>query len=258
MPLKHKSRYEDATTEYYAQWVDTEPFLLQSPGLHFILSTKRDVMQQGYPTAYQLYCIVTKTSVLVSYSDRLEESVPKLAGVLDERLDTATVKAALEQIFCDHDIGHGLKFCFSSVPEELDTSHAVQLRCHDFREFRRFFLTQHGPAAAGDGLREYFESLSDRHYSYGVFDDGHLVSATDAPAVPYMSDVIVEIGANTLQPYRGRGYAKICVGAMLRYLVQQGRVPIWSTGEANKASIHLAQTVGFSPFADVFMISLDG
>ena len=105
-------------------------------------------------------------------------------------------------------------------------------------------------------MADYYYSVADRQYAYGIFRDHKLVSATDAPDIPYMSDLIVEPGINTLKGYRRRGYAKIAAGAMIEDLLDTGKIPIWSCGATNKASAALAQSLGYIKFADVLSLSI--
>jgi RimJ/RimL family protein N-acetyltransferase len=89
-------------------------------------------------------------------------------------------------------------------------------------------------------------------YSWGVYDEHNLVSVTDAPGIPYMSDLIVEPGINTLA--RRKGYAKMACAALIKKLVKDGKVPIWSCGSRNIASAHLAETLGYKKLADVITV----
>ena len=84
-----------------------------------------------------------------------------------------------------------------------------------------------------------------------------MVSVTDAPGIPYMSDLIVEPGINTLQGYRRCGYGRIAAGAMVEYLLKNGKVPIWSCSAGNQASSRLAESIGYVRFADVLSMSME-
>ena len=154
-------------------------------------------------------------------------------------------------------VSHSLKFRFSQLPDGLDTSPAVQLEPGQYGDYLQFFQTQHPDASPEGWLKDYYASLTDRGYTYGVYDGRRLVCATDAPDIPYMSDVIVEPGINTLAPYRRQGYAKAAVVAMLEHLLAIGKTPIWSCRATNRASAALAMGVGFVEFADVFTVSAD-
>jgi RimJ/RimL family protein N-acetyltransferase len=76
----------------------------------------------------------------------------------------------------------------------------------------------------------------------GAIVDGQLV----ADAQPYgLSTRYCEIGVDTLEPYRNRGYSTACTALTCRALQQQGIVPVWGGREDNPASLRVAAKVGF-------------
>ena len=245
----------DATKRYYAEWTDTDPSVFEEQGVITVCSPKRDVRQAGYSRPIHLFCVVTGGITIISYSKRLEDSIDRIAEEFRQHTELPQLMEGLNSIL-PVPIGHSLKFSFNAFPHTLDTSQAVQLTHNDFPHYKLFFETQH-PGFSTEGLREYFESVAFRHYAYGIFQDNRLVSATDAPGIPYMSDLIVEPGINTLQGYRRRGYGRITAGAMVEYLLKNGKVPIWSCGVDNQASSRLAESIGYMKFADVLSLSMD-
>ena len=48
----------------------------------------------------------------------------------------------------------------------------------------------------------------------------------------------------TLAPYRNHGLATAAASLVARHVRAQGQVPVWSTGEANYASLRVAQKRG--------------
>ena len=210
--------YIDATKRYYAEWTDTDPSIFEKQGVITICSPKRDVRQKGYSRPTHLFCVVTGSTTIISYSTRLEDTIDRIVEAFRQHTELPKLMDALNSILPTN-IGHSLKFSYNAFPQDLDTSQAVQLTRHDFHHYKLFFETQHSGFST-EGLREYFESVAGRHYAFGVFQDQRLVSATDAPDIPYMSDLMVEPGINTLQGYRRRGYGRIAAGAMVDYLLQ--------------------------------------
>ena len=131
----------------------------------------------------------------------------------------------------------------------------------DYPDFLHFHQQQYPDANAAGWLESYFTAIADKGYVYGVYAtsvsaDQHLVSATDAPDVPYLRDHVVEPGINTLPAYRRRGYAKIVVGALLKHLLKTHKVPLWSCSSTNIASQKLAESLGYVKFADVITLTL--
>ena len=247
--------YLDATRRYFAEWVDTDPSVFSEQAVLPVCSPKRDVRQVGYSRPFHLYCVVIGDTVVISFSKRLEDRISRIVEAFRSHTELRQVMDTLNSIL-PVNIGHGFKFAYNALPRDLDTSQAIQLKRDDFQHYKRFFETQH-PGLSTEGLKEYFVSVVDRHYSCGVFQDNRLVSATDAPDIPYMSDLIVEPGINTLQGYRRCGYGRIAAGAMVEYLLKNGKVPIWSCGAGNQASSRLAESIGYVKFADVLSLSMD-
>jgi RimJ/RimL family protein N-acetyltransferase len=54
-----------------------------------------------------------------------------------------------------------------------------------------------------------------------------------------------EIGVNTRPQYRRQGWGRSVVAAMVQFLLDSGRIPLYVVSEENQASIQLAESVGF-------------
>jgi RimJ/RimL family protein N-acetyltransferase len=55
----------------------------------------------------------------------------------------------------------------------------------------------------------------------------------------------VEIGADTVPEWRGRGLASACAATVAGVVQRSGGTPVWSAGEGNTASLRIAQKLGF-------------
>jgi GNAT superfamily N-acetyltransferase len=54
-----------------------------------------------------------------------------------------------------------------------------------------------------------------------------------------------DIGVFTLPAWRGRGLAAAAAALVARWLQENGRIPVWSCGEHNQASLRVAEKLGF-------------
>lgn len=90
----------------------------------------------------------------------------------------------------------------------------------------------------------------------GVFEQDQLACCTDAPTMPFMKEFVQEIGITTLEKYRKKGYASEACSRCVQEILNQGKIPLWSTGVQNTASQKLAEKVGFKKLADVLTILL--
>ena len=146
---------------------------------------------------------------------------------------------------------HDYKYYFNQLPQNMDISHARQLTLEDYPAYLRFINTQYPNSDAETWLFAYFKDISAKGYVFGLFIDGALVCASDAPEIPYLKESVVDLGINTLFPYRGKGYAKIVLGAAVDCLVDLGKTPIVSCASSNLASQKLIESTGFKKLADV-------
>jgi predicted GNAT family acetyltransferase len=54
-----------------------------------------------------------------------------------------------------------------------------------------------------------------------------------------------DIGVFTLPDWRGQGLATVAAAQVARWLQGNGRLPVWSCGEHNQASLRVAEKLGF-------------
>jgi len=59
------------------------------------------------------------------------------------------------------------------------------------------------------------------------------------------TDGYADIGAFTLEGWRGRGFATAAASIVARRVQESGQIPTWSAGEDNFASLRVAQKLGF-------------
>lgn len=87
-----------------------------------------------------------------------------------------------------------------------------------------------------------FERLLEAGIVAGAVIDGELaaVGSTWAMSARYADLAVVTAG-----PWRGRGLATACAGLVAAAIQRSNRVPVWSTGEDNVASLRVARKLGF-------------
>jgi len=72
------------------------------------------------------------------------------------------------------------------------------------------------------------------------------------------ADDWLEIGIETLAPFRGRGLARAVAVAMIRKCLDQGLTPVWACRKENTGSFLLAQNLGFRVTAEIPFYKLPG
>ena len=76
----------------------------------------------------------------------------------------------------------------------------------------------------------------------GAIVDGQIV----AIAINYARSAgYADIGVHTLPEWRARGLATAAAAIVARHMQASGRIPVWSCGEDNQASLRVAQKLGF-------------
>ena len=249
--------YLKKTLEYYSEWLDVEPSIFLEKNIEFKKSTKRDIRPKGYGQCFHLYCYISDKNIILSYSKMLENEMEQIKKEIlkDDNISARKLKKILNAKL-NGTIGHGIKFYFDAISKDLDTSKATQLTGNEYNDFLTFFKTLYSNTET-DWVKDYYNSMVDRGYCWGIYEDKKLVSVAEVPDIPYMVDIIVEPGIATLENYRKKGYAKIVTGALIKYLIKNNKVPIWSCSDSNKASMALAYSLGFKKLADVLTFTIN-
>lgn len=72
--------------------------------------------------------------------------------------------------------------------------------------------------------------------------DGKIVGSAHTTA---LTDRYADIGVGTDERWRRRGYATAAASLVARRIQESGRIPVWSCGEDNMASLRVARKLGF-------------
>lgn len=242
----------EITGRYYAQWADVAESAFDAPGIVAVCSAKRDIAPKGYSKPYSFYCLVRGRAIIVSCNKAVSGELTRIAGIFERHKELAARREHLKGLYPG--LCHKIAFSHSGTVPACETAGAVQLRPEHYGAYLRFFNACSPGANAETWLSGYFNSMVSRGYSFGLFKNDMLVSVSDAPEVPYLGDQVVEIGINTLEAHRGKGYARTVVAAMLEKLLWAGKTPIWVCEAANLGSERLALSVGYEKYADIFCV----
>jgi GNAT superfamily N-acetyltransferase len=105
------------------------------------------------------------------------------------------------------------------------------------------FLNLHGNVAPKDFWNNV-DQFFDQGVGFSLVVNGEIASTAFSS---FCSDNQLEIGIETSEKYRGKGYAQNVCAALIQYCVANGLEPVWSCREENIASYQLAQKLGFVP-----------
>lgn len=68
-----------------------------------------------------------------------------------------------------------------------------------------------------------------------------------------IGETLWDIGVDTLEDHRGKGYAGLCVAHLIHHMHALRRAPVWQAVEENPASLRLAAKLGFEPLDELVL-----
>lgn len=84
-------------------------------------------------------------------------------------------------------------------------------------------------------------------FAWGAFVDGKLASVA---ASFFVGERYEDIGVVTERAFRGRGLVPACAGRLAEEIRARGRTPSWTTSTDNRASLRVAEKLGFERSRD--------
>ncbi len=244
-----------ATLRYYSHWLAETPTLLASCAADVLTlpCAAREQTQPGYASPFHLYIWMQPTRTLISYGKTTAPLIETLSSRLSATPSVSAMQEAVAQVY-HKTPAHQLKFLYTG--SALTATRARTLTMADADAYLAFFRAANPACADTSWVPEYFADMAASGYCCGVFENGLLVSCTDAPDMPFLADSAQEIGINTLPAYRGKGYAAEAAALCATNIVRSGKCPLWSCRADNTASAAVARKIGFVPLADVLTLSL--
>ena len=240
------------TNEYYSQFLGIDEIVLNNR-VNTVFYKERDIILKGYSYSMDICVLVIDETIYISYGTKAKDIIGELTAQLQNKKDAEEVKNTLEKI-SGSKVKHSIKYIYKNI---VDTkSGAVKLDKDHYHLFLKFFKENNPDVKDCSWLEEYFLELAKKGFCYGVIIDGKLVSAADAPSMPYMAESVQEIGIYTLKDYQGRGYASMACAAMIKYLLSKNICPLWSVDIKNIASDRLAVKTGFEKYCDVLTVDI--
>lgn len=97
------------------------------------------------------------------------------------------------------------------------------------------------PELRGAGFESVLAMLRDGVVASAV-DDNRIVAIAHTSAV---TNGFADIGVVTARGWRDQGLSTACASLVAREIQQSGRMPVWSCGETNGASLRVAEKLGF-------------
>lgn len=138
----------------------------------------------------------------------------------------------------------------TSVRYYGDVCHALLAPVHRYRDKRVRLLTlddverlaQAPTEVQGNGYRTH-EAMVTEGIAAGAVIDGNLVAIAHTYAETALH---ADIGVSTVEIWREKGFATAAASLVAEKIQAKGKVPAWSCGEDNIASLSVAQKLGFT------------
>ena len=137
-----------------------------------------------------------------------------------------------------------------SIRYHGDVYHALlePVHCYPQANVRRLALEDtdvlaKAPAEVqGNGYKTHEAMLTDG-IAAGAVVDGNIVAIAHTYAE---NDLHADIGVSTVAQWREKGFATAAASLVAEEIQARGKVPVWSCGEDNTASLRVAQKLGFT------------
>jgi hypothetical protein len=94
----------------------------------------------------------------------------------------------------------------------------------------------------GNGYKTHEAMLTDG-IAAGAIVDGNIVAIAHTYA---QTNLHADIGVSTVEQWREKGFATAAASLVAQEIQDRGKVPVWSCGEDNTASLRVAQKLGFT------------
>jgi len=206
--------FGNTTNELFNKWL-----------IHHALNThktrNRFEWLQAFPKAWNEY-------IASEWSKHLIKQKDNETGIYDDKIEENT----------------RVNFRFNKAKYLEFKSKHIRNNIPIFPTDRQMFESMQGsvvPARFWNNADDFLEKA----VAFSVMDDGSTVACTAFSA--FVIGNQLEIGIETSDNYRGKGYAASACSALIDYCLANSYEPVWGCKLENKASYLLAQKLGFEP-----------
>jgi GNAT superfamily N-acetyltransferase len=104
----------------------------------------------------------------------------------------------------------------------------------------------------GSVIPAYFwdsaDDFADKGVGFSLFHENKLASTAYSA---FIDDYKLELGIETVEEFRGSGFAQFACSALIDYCIEKNLEPIWACRLENDSSYKLAQKLGFEPVLEI-------
>jgi len=247
--------FKAITLDYYSHWIGDKKILLkESPKILFLQSDERNNIQNGYSKRFDLYVWIETDRIFVSYGEKAAPKIALLQNKIKNNFSLDMIKKSILKVY-ENTLSHNIKFVYAGNCSSCEMAHALVKT--DYEAYLSFFKAVNPYCRNTDWVKDYFDEMIVMQLCCGVFDNGKLVSCTDAPMMAYMEREVQEIGIHTLEKFRNKGYAMHAAMLCAENIIRSGKYSQWSCAANNIASARLAEKIGFIKLSDAFTLTIE-
>jgi GNAT superfamily N-acetyltransferase len=104
----------------------------------------------------------------------------------------------------------------------------------------------------GSVIPLYFWDTADDFFKKGIgFSFFYNCKLASTAYSAFLIEDKLEIGIETVEEFRGKGFAQYTCSALIDYSIENNYEPVWSCRNENTASYKLAQKLGFEPSKEI-------
>ena len=131
------------------------------------------------------------------------------------------------------------RYIFEFSGEQADLTHMTEAGLQEITiENYELMRGRIVPTFSWENKEEFIKN----GFGYCLIQDGQMLACAFASGI---SKEYVDIGVETAEECRGKGYGKIVSAAMVKETLRRGKIPVWDCDTRNEASMKLACSVGF-------------
>jgi len=245
---------EEILDQYFSVYLDYSVSKVECGQIILVSSKRRLRREIGWSHAVAVWVHIKGERAIISVRPDLFKSFKKMLreGLTLSQIYTLKWRKLIGSLTPSKETG-ALVYVLYCKPENLRLFHTPEcrkLQGSDAVHYVRMKLDLY-PGCDPKLLTKNIRRNIRDGIAFGVFQEGKLVSVSEAPPIGHMQDMIEEVGVDTLLKYRRRGYGKAVISATTKAIFDIGRIPIYRCSSKNVASIRLAKTVGYEKYADI-------
>ena len=214
-----------------------------------IITAEEEYGDLEMPVLFPFFLKITEEETTLQIYEAIYEPLRFVEGLTEEEIFSDDVCEKIVSV-CDEFLsktGYSLRYgrlLRYTISDRADVNKSLVL------DTSEVILEDHGYECLVDVPRD---DLSDGFICFGTVLDGKIVSV--ATENPHEDDVTsIDIGVDTAEEYRGKGYAASNVASLVYYLLDTGVTVTYTAEDGNVPSIRLAEKVGFKRYSRVLQV----